>query len=211
MVSRCNHKSYPCARKVGSHILLLHATGAFAAEIYRMALPELTHKFLLRQHQRNARESLLKILSEIRKSNNCFVFETIEFPFDLTVELIEDFDLSICLDSNYMYSWFFWTDRYIRSPWSIPTIFRWGSFEWCPSQGPGCSIEYGKDHQSLSHGDHDIGRFLDRIELSGFNSPVVLEPELHKALVSLDYFRSIHPGLFTSQNLNWFEIHVVLL
>lgn len=65
-------------------------------------------------------------------------------------------------------------------------------------QGPGCSIGYWKDHQALGYGDLDIGKFLDRLELSGFNDPVVLEIELNKAFESLNFNRSIRPGLLTS-------------
>lgn len=184
--------------KLDPEIYILHATGALAAEFYRMPLPELAHIYLLRQFQYNARESILKILSETRISSRRLAIETIEFPFDLTLELADDLDLSICLDSGHVLVGF-------SGPIGI-----YDALEQClpylgevhlhdgPWQGRDRNIGYGKDHQALGHGDLDVGRFLDRLELSGFNGPVVLELELNKAFESLDFIRSIRPGLLAS-------------
>ena len=81
--------------KLDPEIYILHAIGALAAEFYRIPLPELSQNYFSRQFQKNAREGLLKILSESRISNHCLAIETIEFPFELTVESAEDLDLSI--------------------------------------------------------------------------------------------------------------------
>jgi len=83
-------------------IYILHATGASTSEFYRIHLPELAHNYFLRQFQENARERLLKILSETIISNLCLGIETIEFLFDLTLVLAVDLDLSICLDTGHV-------------------------------------------------------------------------------------------------------------
>jgi len=184
--------------KLDPEIYVLHATGALAAEFYRMPLPDLAHIYLLRQFQNYARESLLKILSETRISTRRLSIETIEFPFDLTLELAEDLDLSICLDSGHVLVGF-----------SGP-IGLFDALEQClpylgevhlhdgPWQGSGRNIGYGKDHQALGYGDLDVGRFLDRLTLSGFDGPVVLELDIDKALESLAFIRSIRPGLLAT-------------
>lgn len=45
-------------------VYVLHATGALAAEFYRMDLPDLAKTFILRQFQKHARHSILTVLSE---------------------------------------------------------------------------------------------------------------------------------------------------
>ena len=178
-------------------IYILHATGASTAEFYRIPLPELAHNYFLRQFQENARERLLKILSETIISNLCLGIETIEFLFDLTLELAVDLDLSICLDTGHVLDGFSEPiAKFDALEQCLPNLGEVHLYDaYC--QGPGCSIEYGKDYQALGHGDLDE-RFLNRLELSGFNDPVVLEVELKKALDSLDFIRSIRPGLPTS-------------
>src|SRR5512138_1282927 len=80
-------------------VYVLHATGALAAEFYRMPGPELARVILMRQFQGGARESIRSILKETGIPSRKLAVETIEFPFELTLELAEELDLSICLDT----------------------------------------------------------------------------------------------------------------
>ena len=89
-------------RSLQPEVCVLHATGALAAEFYRMRLPEMAHALILRQFQNNARESLQAILSEAGLPSRRLAIETIEFPFELTVELAEQLDLSMCLDTGHV-------------------------------------------------------------------------------------------------------------
>jgi sugar phosphate isomerase/epimerase len=187
-----------CVRAVerlDAEIYVLHATGALAAEFYRMPLPELAHDYLLRQFQNYARESLLRILAETGISSRQLAIETIEFPFDLTLELAEDLNLSICLDTGHVLVGF-------SGPIGVDD-----ALEQClpflgevhlqdgPWQGPDGNVRYGEDHQTLGCGDLDVGRFLDKLEFLGFNGPVILELDFDRALESIDFIRSIRPEL----------------
>ena len=87
-------------------VYVLHATGALAAEFYRMRLPELGRAMLLRQFQAGALESIHAILGETGIPSRRLAIETIEFPLDLTLEMAEKFDLSICLDVGHVLSGF---------------------------------------------------------------------------------------------------------
>jgi len=87
-------------------VYVLHATGALAAEFYQMELPDLAKGLILRQFQRNASESLRTILTETGIRSRTLAIETIEFPFDLTLELAERLDLSICLDTGHVLAGF---------------------------------------------------------------------------------------------------------
>ncbi len=81
---------------------ILHATGALAAEFYRMQIPELARELLMRQFQNAARESLVSILAETGLAGRELAIETIEFPFELTLELAEELDLSVCFDTGHV-------------------------------------------------------------------------------------------------------------
>lgn len=183
--------------QLNPEIYVLHATGALASEFYRMPLPEPANQYLLRQFQNNARMSVLEILNKTGLKSCRLAIETIEFPFDLTMELAKDLDLSICLDTGHVLVGF-------AGPIQI-----FDALEQClpylgeihlhdgPWQGQNRNIGYGKDHQALGRGDLDVARLLDRLDVAGFNGPVILELNLESALESLEYIRSIRPELLS--------------
>jgi len=175
-------------------VCVLHATGALAAEFYRMRLPDAARALILRQFQNCARESLRAILAEAGIPSRQLAIETIQFPFDLTMELAEELDLSICLDTGHVLSGF-------SGPVELDDVL-----ERClprlaevhlhdsPRPAPGQPVVYGKDHQPLGAGDLDVGRFLDRLAAANFSGPLIFELRVEQALASLDVICSIRPG-----------------
>ena len=93
-------------RSLDPQVYVLHATGALAAEFYRMRIPEVARALLLRQFQACARESIQAILAETGLPSRKLAIETVEFPFELTLELAEELDLSICLDTGHVLAGF---------------------------------------------------------------------------------------------------------
>jgi sugar phosphate isomerase/epimerase len=160
-----------------------------------MDLPDLAQAFLLRQFQSGARESIQAILAETGIPSRRLAIETIEFPFDLTLELAEDLDLSLCLDVGHVLVGF-----------SGP-VGLFEALERClprlgevhlhdgPWQGPERRIGYGQDHQPLGAGDLDLGRFLDRLAEAEFDGPIILELTVPEALASLEAIRSVRPEI----------------
>jgi sugar phosphate isomerase/epimerase len=182
-------------RPLAPEVYVLHATGTLATEFYRMRLPEQAHTLILRQFANYAGESIQAILSETDLPSRQLAVETIEFPFDLTLDLAERFNLSICLDAGHVLSGF-------SGPFELFDVL-----ERClprlaeihlhdsPWLRPGQEIRYGKDHQPLGKGDLDVGRLLDRLAGANFTGPLIFELRVAQALASLDVVRSIRPGL----------------
>ena len=176
-------------------LYVLHATGPLAAEFYMMDLPDLAKGLILRQFQGHAKESIRTILAQTGVPSRRIAIETIEFPFDLTLDLANKLDLSICLDVGHVLVGF-------SGPLGLMD-----ALEQClprlaevhlhdgPWQGPEHTIRYGADHRPLGEGDLDVGRFLDRLEESTFDGPVIFELTLDEALASMDVIRSIRPEL----------------
>jgi len=174
-------------------VYVLHATGALAAEIYRMELPEITKNLLLRQFQGGASESLRTILSETGVPSRKLAIETIEFPYELTLELAEEQDLSICLDTGHVLVGFSGPiDIFEALEQCLPRLAEVHLHDG-PWQGPDNKIGYGKDHQALGKGDLDVGQFLDRLTEANFTGPVIFELTVDQALESLDVIRSLRP------------------
>lgn len=181
-------------RPLDPEVYVLHATGALAAEFYRMRLPELARALILRQYfQGSARESAKALLAETGIPSRRLAVETIEFPFDLTLELAEELDLSICLDTGHVLVGFSGPvglfEALERSLARLAEIHLHDG----PWQGPEQRIGYGQDHQPLGRGDLDVGRLLDRLTEAGFDGPIIFELTVEEALASLEMIRALRP------------------
>jgi sugar phosphate isomerase/epimerase len=179
-------------------VYVLHATGALAAEFYRMNLPEVAKQIILRQFQEAARQSLKTILAETGIPSRKLAIETIEFPFDLTLKLAEELDLSICLDTGHVLSGFSGpVDLFEVLEHCLPRLAEVHLHD-SPWQESQQEIEYGRDHQALGTGDLDVGRFFDQLSADGFEGPIIFELGVEQALASLEMVRQVRPELFTS-------------
>jgi sugar phosphate isomerase/epimerase len=176
-------------------IFVMHATGSLAAEFYRMRLPDLAKMLILRQFQSRAEASLTTLLEETGIPSRRIAIETIEFPFDLTLELAENLDLSICLDTGHVLVGFSGpvTVEHVveRSKDRLGEVHRHDG----PWQGAAQKIGFGQDHRPLGEGDLDSGALLDQLEDIGFDGPIIFELQLHEALASLATLRKIRPEI----------------
>ena len=176
-------------------VFVLHATGALAAEFYRMDLPTLAKNFILKRFQVKARESLEWILEETGIPSRQLAIETIEFPFDLTIELAEVLDLSICLDTGHVIVGF-------SGPVTVDQALEASKMRLAevhlhdgPWQGPEQKIGYYQDHRPLGKGDLDVGRFFNQLEAAEFKGPIIFELQVHEALASLEVIRALRPDI----------------
>lgn len=172
---------------------VLHATGALAAEFSQMRLPPQGKAVLLRQFQTGAEATIRTLLEETGLPSRRLAIETIEFPFELTWEIAEQLDLSICLDTGHLLAGF-------SGPVELFTVLeqilpRLGEIHLhdCPWQGPEHHIGYGKDHQPLGAGDLDTARLLDSLDRAGFTGPIIFELTVDQALASLETIRRVCP------------------
>ncbi len=176
-------------------VYVLHATGALAAEFYRMKLPELGRAMLMRQFQAGAMESIHTILSETGIPSRQLAIETIEFPLDLTLEMAEKFDLSICLDVGHVLSGFSGdVELFDALELCLPRMAEIHLHD-APIPASQQEIVYGKDHSVLGTGDLDLPRFIDRLTEVNFNGPIIFELEIEEALASLDVIRAVRPAV----------------
>lgn len=172
---------------------VLHASGALAAEFYRMRLPELARELILRQFQNGARESIRLLLAKTCLPSRKLAIETIEFPFELTLELAEELDLSMCLDTGHVLVGFSGpVELFDALERCLPRLGEIHLHDG-PWQGPQQTIGYGRDHQALGKGDLDLPRLLDRLEQAGFQGPIIFELGVEAALASLEEIRRVRP------------------
>jgi len=173
---------------------VLHATGALAAEFYTMDLPAPARALLLRLFQQQAGRSIAEILAATGIPSRRIAVETIEFPLELTLELAEKLDLSICLDTGHILAGFsgptpFFEALELCLP-RLATIHLHDAPAW--KEGPRL---YGRDHSLLGTGVLDLGGLLDRLAAANYAGPLVFELRVEEALASLERVRALRPGL----------------
>jgi len=179
-------------RPIEPEVYVLHATGALAAEFYNMKISEMARRLILRQFQNGARESIKSILEQTNLPSRRLAIETIEFPLDLTLDLAEEFDLSVCLDTGHVLAGFpGWFDFFEVVEKLLPRLAEVHLHDCCKM--PQGVRGYGEDHKPLGHGDLELGRFLDRLAAANFAGPLVFELKVDEALESLEVVKSVRP------------------
>jgi sugar phosphate isomerase/epimerase len=180
-------------RLLEPEVYVHHATGALAAEFYRMGLPPMGKAMLLRQFQQGAMASLRTILEETGIPSRQLAIETVEFPLDLTLEMAEALDLSICLDVGHVLSGFSGAndvDAVVRACGSrIAEVHLHDATIPADPERP----VYGLDHKPLGTADLDVAAFLDSLVEVGFDGPVIFELKTPEALASLEVVRTLWP------------------
>jgi sugar phosphate isomerase/epimerase len=180
-------------RSLGPEVYVLHATGPLAAEFYHMGLPDVAQAMVMRQFQARAGESIQTILAETGIPSRRLAIETIEFPFDLTLELAEKLDLSICLDVGHVLVGFSGPVGLFEAlERCLPRLSEIHLHD-APWQGPDHQVRYSQDHRPLGTGDLDVAHLLDRLSEARFAGPLVLELRIEQALASMGVIRSIRP------------------
>jgi sugar phosphate isomerase/epimerase len=173
-------------------VYVLHATGALAAEFYNMKISEMARTIILRQFQNGARESIRSILEQTGIPSRKLAIETIEFPLDLTLELAEELDLSVCLDTGHVLAGFpGWFDFFEVLDKLLPRMAEVHIHD--SKKMPEGQRGYGEDHKPLGTRDLELGRFLDRLEEANFQGPLVFELNVEEALESLKVVESLRP------------------
>jgi len=180
-------------RPLEPEVFVLHATGALAAEFYQMRLPDTAKALILRQFQNGAEESVKSILAQTGLPSRMLAIETVEFPFEMTLELAEKLDTSICFDTGHVLVGFSGpVDFFAALEQILPRLAEVHLHDG-PWQGPERKIGYGKDHSPLGTGDLEVGRLLDRLSAAHFRGPLVFELQVSQAITSLDLIRRLRP------------------
>ena len=172
-------------------VYVLHATGALAAEFYRMRLPEVARAVLMRQMQANAMTSIRELLSQTGLPSYRLAIETVEFPFDLTVEIAEQLNCSLCLDTGHVLAGFAGAvDLFDALERCLPRLAEIHLHD-CPRWDGISAPLYGADHRPLGQGALDLSRLLHRLVEAGFTGPLIFELFQDQALASLPLVHAV--------------------
>lgn len=171
---------------------VLHLTGALAAEFTRLSLPENYKELINRYMLSYAANSIEEILSKADIPSRKLALENVEFPFRLTREIVDDFDLSICFDTGHLlagYSGKYSIMDFLRRHWDrIIEIHLHDGF-YRKQNG----IVVRKAHLPLGSGDLPVSEFIEYLNENAFKGPIVFELPFDKAKRSMEVIREKCP------------------
>jgi sugar phosphate isomerase/epimerase len=169
---------------------VLHATGPLAAEFYTTtAIPDEARPLVLGMFQRHAAHSVEDLLRRTRLPSRAIAVETIEFPFDLTLALAEEFDLSLCLDTGHVLAKYPGPVTFEEAlQRSLPRLAEIHLHDGYYHPQPDETFRRG-DHLPLGEGDLPLDFLLDTLKEAEFEGPVIFELTIQEAKASLDYLR----------------------
>ena len=171
-------------------VYVLHATGALASEFYRMAaIPDQGRPLVLGAFQANAAHSVEGLLRRTKLPPRAIAVETIEFPFDLTLALADEFDLSLCFDTGHVVARYPGPIAFEEAlQRSLPRLGEVHLHDAYYRPQPDGTFRRN-DHLPLGEGDLPLGFLLDTLHEARFQGPVIFELTIEEAKASLDHLR----------------------
>ncbi|MDT7884870.1 MAG: cobamide remodeling phosphodiesterase CbiR [Thermoflexus sp.] len=171
-------------------VYVLHGAGPLAAEFFTLpGLPEGARLALMRRFQEQAARSVEELLRRTGLPSRSLALETIQFPLELTLELAEALDLSICFDTGHVIS---------RQPGPVsfgealarclPRLAEVHLHDGDYRERPDGSVAWA-DHLPLGEGAVPVGELFQALEAHGFTGPVIFELSLDAAEASLAFLR----------------------
>jgi sugar phosphate isomerase/epimerase len=185
-------------RPLEPEVFVVHATGSLAAEFSHASLPLAAKESVLNLLQSRAVASMELLLERTGLPSRRLAVETVDFPFDLTLEIAHALDTSICLDTAHILCGFSGPIEVMEALERSRPRLAEVHLQDAPRWNPGSPVVYGADHGALGTGDLDVGTFLDALIATRFAGPVVLELTVPEALASLSLIRQLRPGCFGS-------------
>ena len=176
-------------------VYVLHATGGLAAEFGRMAALEPVRPLVMRLFQEQARHSVKRLLGCTGLPPRLLAVENIEFPLELTLELAEEFDLSVCLDTGHVlagYSGGVTLEEALERTFPrLAEVHLHDAYRRTASDG---SVRVA-DHLPLGEGDLAVEWFLGQLDEAGFMGPMIFELTIEEALASMEVIRARCPDV----------------
>lgn len=171
---------------------MLHTTGSLAAEFSRLTLAEDMVTLICHYMSIFAARSLEEILTRSEIDPRKIAVENVEFPFEITHELVEQYNTSICFDTGHLLTHYSGTESVIEfyrqhRDRIVEIHLHDGSYE------KRDDVVVHRDHIPLGRGVMPVRDFLRELLKSKFNGPIIFELSNDEIKESLDYMRKVVP------------------
>lgn len=180
------------AERLEPEAYVYHATGSLAAEFSRLDVPVNILNIINGYMLSYASASVEEVLAASEINPRILAVENVEFPFTLTREMIDEYDLGICFDTGHLLTRYSGEESVIEfykkhRDIIIEIHLHDGSYEECNG------MPVHRDHVALGEGDMPIDEFISLLLKDDFSRPIIFEISKNEADLSLDRIRELVP------------------
>jgi len=173
---------------------VLHAFGALASEFSRMKPLQAMRSLVLQLFVAQAQRSVEELLRRTGLPPRRLAVETIEFPFDLTLDLAQTFDLAMCLDVGHVVAGYTTGVTLFEAvEQMLPRLAEVHLHDAYRRELSNGTVQVN-DHMPLGTGEVPVGDLLDRLAAAQFSGPIIFELTIEEAKASLENIRALRPA-----------------
>jgi sugar phosphate isomerase/epimerase len=191
----CLVKAVELVRPLDPEVLVLHATGALAAEFSRLQVSPLIKNIITDQFAGLAEQSVREFLKRTKLPSRKVALENVEFPFEGTWRIAERLDTSITFDTGHLlagYSGPIEVLDFVKRYYSRISEIHLHDGGHNPV---GEDVIRRFDHQALGTGKLPIEALLTELQRRRYKGAIIFELTQSEALESLEVIRKRLPNL----------------
>ncbi|TFG10142.1 sugar phosphate isomerase/epimerase [Candidatus Thorarchaeota archaeon] len=171
---------------------VLHSTGPLAAEFSNLDFPREMVMLICGLMAGFSARSVEEIIAKTEIDPKRLAIENIEFPFEITRELVDEYDTSICFDTGHLLTRYSGDESvsefYHRHKDRIVELhLHDGSYH----EHDGVAVH--RDHIALGQGEMPVREFLLELVKDGFQGPLIFELTTPEVMESLAYIAEVVP------------------
>jgi len=178
-------ESIELVRPLEPEFYVLHSTGPLASEFSRLEFPPAMQSVISAALAGFSANSVEEIITQSEIDPQKLAIENIEFPFEFTLQVAEEYGTSICFDTGHLLAKFSGdediVDFYKKHKAMITEIHL---------NDGSCLEKHGvkivDDHLALGQGQMPVKSFLTELVKDDFNGPLIFELTTEEVLESLN-------------------------
>ncbi|MGQ4912177.1 MAG: cobamide remodeling phosphodiesterase CbiR [Candidatus Thorarchaeota archaeon] len=174
---------------------VLHTTGALGAEFSSKGFPAHLHRLVCALLTGFSATSVEEIITATEINPRLLAIENLDFPFEFTQDVVEEYDTSICFDVGHLVSKQSGTESIIEFYRAhknriIEMHLHDGTYQEVDG------FPHRTDHIALGEGEMPISDFFTELVRDKFDYPLIFETSTREAELSLERIRRLVPSAF---------------
>jgi sugar phosphate isomerase/epimerase len=178
-------------KPINPEAYVLHSTGALATEFSQLDFPKPSIDMISMLMAGFSANSIEEILSQTEIDPAKIAVENIEFPFDITRDVVDEYGLSICFDTGHLLS----NQSGDETMLEFYRKHRDKIIELHLHDGRPSEPEERRyiDHDALGTGVMPVREFLLELVKDDFNGPIIFELTTEQVVKSLAHIKEVVP------------------
>ena len=171
---------------------VLHSTGPLAAEFSKLDFSKAMVNVICMAMARFSARSVEEILTQTEIEPRQIAVENVEFPFEVTRSIIDEYDLSICFDTGHLLTKYSGDEsvfEFYKEHKDRITELHLNDGTYREVEG----VPIHEDHIALGTGELPVREFLEELLRDDFDGPMIFELTNEEVRQSLQLIEDLIP------------------